>query len=77
MKLLEEIRTLNDAIEMTDEMEVAESSTTDPVQIVATLKTFAPLLIVVLGFVKLFTGAKADQKIDDVIGYLSIIRLLP
>jgi len=76
MKLFKEIKELNENIESLDENEFHAAHNIDPAEAIATLKLLAPVLIIVLNFVMIFTGERADKKIAAVITYLNIISLI-
>ena len=67
MKLLKELDT---------ELDLIDESKIDPSDVIGTLKMFAPIIIIVLTFVKVFTGEKADRKIDAILNYLSILKTI-
>tara|TARA_R110000868_G_scaffold380468_1_gene646483 strand:+ start:1516 stop:1728 length:213 start_codon:yes stop_codon:yes gene_type:complete len=65
---------IKEAIKLKKEIDNTEL-TTLPVQDIV---KYAPLLILALRFVKLFTGKKADAKIDEIISWLQVsIGILP
>lgn len=67
MKLIEQI---------TLELEKVEETNVpiNPMEAYSFLKMWAPVLILVMTLVKIFTGSKADRKIDQFINYLQIIK---
>lgn len=73
MKLLKEI---NDTLESIDDSAIEIQNKSNPAEIVGAVSAFAPLLILVLTFVKVFTGDKADRKIDKAITALQLISII-
>ncbi len=67
MKLLKDLDT---------ELDLIDESQINPSDVIGTLKTFAPVLLILLTFVKVFTGEKADRKIDAIISYLTILKTI-
>jgi len=61
------------------ELELVEVSTLDqnatPEQVLATVAVWVPVMIVLCSVVKVFTGAKADAKIDAFIAMLQVVRV--
>lgn len=74
MKLRQELNKIDEALSDIEEANINASPTT-PADAIATLKLIAPVLILVLGVIKIFTGEKADRKIDKTIQFLQIISL--
>lgn len=58
------------------ELDLIDESQINPSDVIGTLKTFAPVLLILLTFVKVFTGEKADRKIDAIISYLTILKTI-
>jgi len=47
----------------------------DAGDVIGHLKNYAPIIIAVLGFVKIWTGDKGDEKIDQIIAFLKAITM--
>lgn len=73
MKIFEQLNQINDELE---NVHVTEIQASNPAEIMTTMKSLAPVLIAVLGFVMIFTGERADRKIRAVITYLNLIKLI-
>lgn len=71
MKLLSKV---NGSLEEIDISEAALNENASPEQIVKSIAIWSPVIIIILEFVKLFTGAKADRKIDALISTLQITQ---
>ena len=59
-----------------DQIEVASvSQDATPEQVLATVAVWVPVMILLCSIVKVFTGAKADSKIDAFIAMLQVVRV--
>lgn len=72
MKLINKV---NGALEEVDISEAMLKESPTPEQIIKSVAIWSPVLIIILEFVKLFTGAKADRKIDALISTLRITSM--
>ena len=69
MKLLNKV---NNSLEEIDLNEAMLPANPNPQQVIQSIAVWSPVIIIILEFVKLFTGPKADSKIDALIATLRI-----
>ena len=64
---------LETELELVEVSELSQNAT--PEQVLATVAVWVPVMIVLCSVVKVFTGAKADAKIDAFIAMLQVVRV--
>ena len=64
---------LETELELVEVAELDQNAT--PEQVLATVAVWVPVMIVLCSVVKVFTGAKADAKIDAFIAMLQVVRV--
>ena len=64
---------LETELELVEVSELSQDAT--PEQVLATVAVWVPVMIVLCSVVKVFTGAKADAKIDAFIAMLQVVRV--
>ena len=64
---------LETELELVEVAELNQDAT--PEQVLATVAVWVPVMIVLCSVVKVFTGAKADAKIDAFIAMLQVVRV--
>ena len=84
MKLLSEVKKLNQELEMEVQSAQAKDAfedrlrtqQVDPIETLQQIALFAGAIIAVLKFVKIFTGEKGDEKIDKIISTLGFLNMV-
>jgi len=70
MSIVNKLETELEAIEV-----IAIDQHTSPEQVLATVAVWVPVMVILCQIIKVFTGAKADSKIDAFMATLQIIKL--
>lgn len=69
MKVFDEFQKVNDEISSVD---VPESHFSSPGDVIEKLRPWKGVLIAVLTFIKIFTGKRADEKINQLISGINM-----
>lgn len=67
---------ITEALDAVDESAITIENHNNPAEIVGAVAAIAPLLIILLRAVQVFTGERADLKIDKAITALQLISII-
>lgn len=72
MKAIELIHEINNTSENDATIQKVTAAAPTPEQIINGIRLYRTIIILALKFTKIFTGKKADQKIDEAIALLNL-----